>query len=107
MNGRHNCLGSGNRANLTIGRAVRLAAMNVLGARSGELDASSFGHPGKISFCFAEDPPPAPWLPLHEQLGYEPGDTTVTADAGRGRPAARPAAERRRGGHPAHVRRRR
>ena len=78
MNGRHNCLGSGNRANLTIGRAVRLAAMNVLGARSGELDASSFGHPGKISFCFAEDPPPAPWLPLHEQLGYEPGDTTVT-----------------------------
>ena len=78
MNGRHNCLGSGNRANLTIGRAVRLAAMNVLGARAGELDASSFGHQGKISFCFAEDPPPAPWLPLHEQLGYEPGDTTVT-----------------------------
>ena len=78
MNGRHNCLGSGNRANLTIGRAVRLAAMNVLGARAGELDASSFGHQGKISFCFAEDPPPAPWIPLHEQLGYEPGDTTVT-----------------------------
>ena len=47
MNGRHNCLGSGNRANLTIGRAVRLAAMNVLGARSGELDASSFGQPGQ------------------------------------------------------------
>lgn len=78
MNARHNCLGSGNRANLTIGRAVRLAAMNVLGARTGELDASSFGNPGKISFCFAEDPPPAPWRTLHEELGYEPGDTTVT-----------------------------
>lgn len=78
MNARHNCLGSGNRANLTIGRAVRLAVMNVLGARSGELDASSFGNQGKISFCFAEDPPPAPWRPLHEELGYEPGDTTVT-----------------------------
>ena len=78
MNGRHNCLGSGNRANATIGRAVRLAAMNVLGARSGEFDASSFGHPGKFTFCFAEDPPPAPWHPLHEQLGYEPDDTTVT-----------------------------
>ena len=78
MNARHNCLGSGNRANLTIGRAVRLAAMNVLGARSGELDASSFGNQGKISFCFAEDPPPAPWRPLREELGYAPGDTTVT-----------------------------
>jgi len=78
INARHNCLGSGNRANLTIGRAVRLAAMNVLGARSGELDASSFGNQGKISFCFAEDPPPAPWRPLREELGYAPGDTTVT-----------------------------
>lgn len=78
MNARHNCLGPGNRANATIGRAVRLASMNVLGARSGELDASSFGHPGKFTFCFAEDPPPAPWRPLHLELGYEPEDTTVT-----------------------------
>ena len=72
MNARHNCLGSGNRANLTIGRAVRLAAMNVLGARSGELDASSFGHPGKISFCFAEDPPPAPGAPSTRSSATSP-----------------------------------
>ena len=78
MNARHNCLGPGNRANATIGRALRLTAMNVLGVKSGESDASSFGHPGKYTFCFAEDPPPEPWRPLHEQLGYEPGDTTVT-----------------------------
>jgi hypothetical protein len=78
MNARHNCLGSGNRANATIGRAVRLAASNVLGAKTGELDASSFGHPGKYTFCFAEDPPRPPWRPLHEELGYEGGDTTVT-----------------------------
>lgn len=78
MNARHNCLGPGNRANATIGRAVRLTAMNVLGARAGELDASSFGHPGKYTCCFAEDPPPEPWRPLHVELGYEPGDTTVT-----------------------------
>ena len=71
MNARHNCFGSGNRANATIGRALRLTAMNVLGARHGELDASSFGHPGKYTFCFAEDPPPAPWRPLAERLGYE------------------------------------
>jgi hypothetical protein len=46
MNARHNCLGPGNRANATIGRALWLTAINVLGARHGELDASSFGHPG-------------------------------------------------------------
>ena len=78
MNARHNCLGPGNRANATIGRALRLAVMNVLGARHGELDATSIGHPGKYTFCFAEDPPPAPWRPLAEELGYDEGATTVT-----------------------------
>lgn len=78
MNARHNCFGPGNRANATIGRALRLSAINVLGARHGELDASSFGHPGKYTFCFAEDPPRAPWRPLAQELGYDEGDTTVT-----------------------------
>ncbi len=78
MNGRHNCLGHGNRANLTIGRALRLVATNALGSVPGENDASSFGHPGKVSQCFAEDPPPAPWQPLSVRLGYTADDTTVT-----------------------------
>lgn len=78
LNARHNALGPGNRANATIGRAVRLTAMNVLGARSGELDASSFGHPGKYTFCLAEDPPLPPWRPLRVELGYAAADTTVT-----------------------------
>jgi hypothetical protein len=78
MNARHNVLGQGNRANATIGRALRLVAMNVLGSRPGESDASSFGHPGKFTFCFAEDPPPEPWAPLRVQLGYFEEDTTVT-----------------------------
>jgi hypothetical protein len=84
MNARHNALGSGNRANATIGRAVRLVAMNVLGARSGVLDATSMGHPGRYTLCFAEDDPPAPWVPLRVQLGYEPADTTVTIMATEG-----------------------
>lgn len=78
MNSRHNVLGQGNRANATIGRAVRLIAMNVLGSKPGETDASSFGHPGKFSLCFAEDPPPSPWEPIRRQLGYKLEDTTVT-----------------------------
>lgn len=78
MNARHNALGQGNRANATIGRALRLVAMNVLGSKPGESDASSFGHPGKYTLCFAEDPPPEPWEPLRAELGYAPEDTTVT-----------------------------
>ena len=78
MNARHNVLGPGNRANATIGRALRLVAMNVLGSKPGESDASSFGHPGKLTLCFAEDPPPSPWEPLRVELGYDEADTTVT-----------------------------
>ena len=78
MNSRHGVLGPGNRANATIGRAIRLVAMNVLGAQPGPSDASSFGHPGKYTFCFAEHPPPAPWRPLRVDLGYGLEDTTVT-----------------------------
>lgn len=78
MNGQHNALGPGNRANATIGRAIRLLAGNVLGAKSGQLDASSVGSPAKYSLCFMEDTPPEPWEPLHVALGYEASDTTVT-----------------------------
>lgn len=78
MNARHNVLGSGNRANMTIGRALRLVARNVLDARTGRLDGSSIGSPGKISLCFAEDPPRPPWQPLRRALGFADADTTVT-----------------------------
>lgn len=78
MNARHNALGSGNRANATIGRAVRLVASNLLDARVGKMDGSSMGHPGKYTFCFAEDTPPETWTPLRSDLGFEEGDTTVT-----------------------------
>jgi len=78
MNARHNALGPGNRANATIGRALRLVAFNVLDARPGGMDGSSLGHPGKYTLCFAEDEPPDPWEPLRVELGFEREDTTVT-----------------------------
>lgn len=78
MNARHNVLGSGNRANMTIGRALRLIARNVLDARTGGLDGSSIGSSAKISLCFAEDPPRPPWQPLRCALGFDQADTTVT-----------------------------
>lgn len=75
---RHNALGSGNRANAAVGRTLRLVARNVFGARTGEMDASSIGHPGKFTLCLAEDEPPAPWEPLRTELGYGTADSTVT-----------------------------
>jgi hypothetical protein len=70
MNSGNNVLASGNRANATIGRAVRLVASNVLGAKTGEMDGASIGHPGKYSMCFAEATPPAPWQSLNVELGF-------------------------------------
>jgi hypothetical protein len=84
MNAKGNVLGSGNRANATVGRAVRLVSVNVLEAKVGMMDGSSFGNPGKFSFCFAEDTPPDEWPPLRVDLGFEQGDTTVTMFASEG-----------------------
>jgi hypothetical protein len=84
MNDAHNVLGQGNRANATIGRALRLVAMNVLGAKPGLMDGASIGNPGKYSLCFAESQPIAPWGSLREELGYAPEDTTVTIIATEG-----------------------
>jgi hypothetical protein len=54
MNSETNCLGPGNRANATIGRAIALVLRNVGGARALTGDMATMGQPGKYSFCFAE-----------------------------------------------------
>ena len=84
FNALRNALGPGYRANATVGRAMRLVAMNVLGARSTELDGSSLGHPGKYTMLVAEQPPPEGWDPLRVELGYDTADTTVTVFASEG-----------------------
>ena len=48
MNARGNALGQGNRANLTIGRALQLVVRNVGGGRPGEEDRAAHGQPGKV-----------------------------------------------------------
>jgi hypothetical protein len=58
---------------------VRLVVRNVLGSRNGSMDASCLANPAKLSFCFAEDDPPDPWLPLRVELGYAREDTIVFA----------------------------
>jgi hypothetical protein len=75
MTGGFSVLGGGDTAALVIGRAVRLVIRNLVELRPGELDRSTLGHPGKISFCIAEDEEGSPWVPLAQERGI-PGDGT-------------------------------
>jgi len=81
MNSGCNVFGSGNRANATIGRAVRLILLNVGGGWPGDLDKSTLGHPGKYTFCIAENEEISPWAPYQVENGYAPEDSTVFAIA--------------------------
>jgi hypothetical protein len=78
MNATHNVLGNGSRPNATIGRALRLLIVNVLGGIPGQLDRSTLGHPGKFTLCLAEDEEDSPWLPLAVERGVPPGASAVT-----------------------------
>ncbi|MEE8582197.1 MAG: thioredoxin [Myxococcota bacterium] len=84
MNSGQNVFGQGNRANNTIGRALQLVVRNVGGGRPGEVDRATFGNPGKLCFCFAEDEEGSPWSPLSVDLGAAPGVDTVTLFPGEG-----------------------
>ena len=77
MNSGCNVFGSGNRANATIGRAIRLVLLNVGGAWPGELDKSTLGHPGKYSYCIAENEEASPWDPYRMEKGFAREDSTV------------------------------
>lgn len=78
LNYGYNVLGQGWRANATIGRAVRLAMINIGGGRPGDGDRATHGHPGKFSYCIAENEKRNPWEPLHVQRGFGLHESTVT-----------------------------
>ncbi len=84
MNSGINALGQGNRANSTIGRALQLVVRNVGGGRPGEVDRSTHGNPGKLSFCFAENDVDSPFGTLAESRGVAPGTDALTVFAGEG-----------------------
>jgi hypothetical protein len=71
--------GAGWRANATIGRAVRLVWVNVGGARPGLISMSTFGQPGRYSYCIGEHEEASPWEPLHVEHGFSLTDSTVAA----------------------------
>lgn len=81
MNAAGNCLGQGNRANSTVGRALQLAVRNLGGGRPGIEDRAAHGQPGKVGACFAERLEGMPWEPLAQDRGLPAGETGVTVFA--------------------------
>ena len=78
VNAGPNVFGQGWRANATIGRAVKLVLVNIGGSRPGEADKATLGHPGKYTYCIAENEERSPWEPLHVERGLQPTDSAVT-----------------------------
>jgi hypothetical protein len=78
MSGTFNALGASDRATTCIGRAVRLSLYNLLDVRPGGTDRSTLGHPGKFTYCIAEDEEHSAWLPLAEERGVPEHASAVT-----------------------------
>ena len=86
MDGTFNALGGSDRSTAVVGRAVRLALRNLLDVRPGGADRATLGHPGKISYCIAEDEAGTSWRPLAEERGvpeHASGVTVMAAGAPR------------------------
>ena len=81
MNSGAGCFGPGNRANATIGRALRLVMMNVGGAVPGETDRATQGSPAKYTWCFAENEAASPWPPYRSLFGLGAEESAVTVAA--------------------------
>ena len=77
VNGGWNLFGPGWRANATIGRTLRLVLMNVCREIPGVTDKSTFGHPGRYTFCIAENEEASPWEPYHVEHGMSPESSAV------------------------------
>ncbi len=84
MGSTFNAVGPSDRASTCIGRAVRLVLGNLLDVRPGEIDRSTLGHPGKISYCIAEDEENTPWESLAAERTGDPHASAVTVMAAMG-----------------------
>ncbi|MDI6701839.1 hypothetical protein [Methanothermobacter wolfeii] len=78
FNSADGCLGPGNLANATLGRAIRLCLINIAGAIPGVGDHATMGSPAKYAFCLAENESMSPWEPLHVERGFDACESTVT-----------------------------
>lgn len=81
FNGGLGAFGPGNRANATVGRAVRLVLLHVAGATPGPGDASTQGQPSKYTFCVGENVVSSPWGGYQRSVGVD-AESAVTVHCG-------------------------
>ncbi|MDJ0769402.1 MAG: hypothetical protein QNJ12_11430 [Ilumatobacter sp.] len=79
-----NAVGPSDRASTSVGRSLRLVLGNVLDVRPGDIDRSTLGHPGKISYCIAEDEEHTPWSAIAAERLGDPDVSAVTVMAAMG-----------------------
>jgi hypothetical protein len=82
FNGAANVFGQGNRANGTVGRAIRLVIQNIGRAIPGETDRATHGSPTKYTYCMAENAAESPFPTFHERRGGGGGAVTVFGGEG-------------------------
>jgi len=76
IHGGQGCLGPGFTANMTIGRAVNLAIINVCRAVPNYADLACLSSSAELSYCFSEDPEMSPWPTINTEH-YGSQTTTV------------------------------
>lgn len=75
-------LGSGNRANSSVGRTLKLVLQNIGGASLGGTESTTIGSPSKFTLCTGEREERSPmWTPYHVQRGFNPSTSCVTVFA--------------------------
>jgi len=67
------------RANIAVGRALRLIMMNIGHAYPQRSDMDTIGSPIKFSLVLAEHEAANPWEPYHVEQGFARDDSVVTA----------------------------
>ncbi len=84
VNSGSGAFGPGPWSNGALGRAIRLLMLNIGGGRPGEIDKATLGHPGKYTYCIAENEAalPAGWPTLRAERGFAPEVSTVTMFGG-------------------------
>jgi hypothetical protein len=56
--------------------------INIGGAKPGDISMSTFGHPGRYTYCIGEHEEASPWPPYHVSRGLPEGSSAVTLFAG-------------------------
>jgi len=76
IHGGQGCLGPGFAANMTIGRAVNLAIINVCRSVPGLADLACISSQAELTYCFAEDQSLSPWKTVNAER-FDAATTTV------------------------------